>query len=202
MLPATSELVQKKGTKLLKLPITAGGNWLNHYCAVRAKVVMKTRHLIPSVYRCSNSQIKTGASVDRWCHRTPLWLGFDSSQGSYEIWGQLPRWGVWGDCGPRSDSSQVYRPRRSCRCCPGKGSQGRAWDNLQGLGSGDGYLPSLLLVWYVGRSFHNSLTSLSSVFPQTTPIDAFENARVRWTDPNFLDRGIIQIQQREPAKIC
>ncbi|KAL0446082.1 UNVERIFIED_CONTAM: hypothetical protein Slati_1736100 [Sesamum latifolium] len=38
-----------------KLPIAAEGNWLNHCCAARAKVVTKTRHLMPSVYRYSRA---------------------------------------------------------------------------------------------------------------------------------------------------
>ncbi|KAL0445846.1 UNVERIFIED_CONTAM: hypothetical protein Slati_1712500 [Sesamum latifolium] len=33
----------------------AGDSWFNHCCAARAKVVMKTRHLMPSVYRCSRA---------------------------------------------------------------------------------------------------------------------------------------------------
>ncbi|KAL0449227.1 UNVERIFIED_CONTAM: hypothetical protein Slati_1479100 [Sesamum latifolium] len=46
---------RKRERNSRKLPITAGGNWLNHYCAAREKVVTKTRHLMPSVYQCSRA---------------------------------------------------------------------------------------------------------------------------------------------------
>ncbi|KAL0462939.1 UNVERIFIED_CONTAM: hypothetical protein Slati_0181500 [Sesamum latifolium] len=51
---------------------------------------------------------------------------------------------------------RVCRPR--CRRCPERGVRD-ARNNLQGLGSDSGHLPDLLLVRYVGRSFHNPLTS-------------------------------------------
>ncbi|KAL0308929.1 UNVERIFIED_CONTAM: hypothetical protein Sradi_5835200 [Sesamum radiatum] len=36
-----------------KLPITGGGNWLNHCCPARAKVLTKTQHFMSLGYRCS-----------------------------------------------------------------------------------------------------------------------------------------------------
>ncbi|KAL0301542.1 UNVERIFIED_CONTAM: hypothetical protein Sradi_6431000 [Sesamum radiatum] len=44
---------RKRERNSWKLPITAGGNWLNHCYTAWAKVVTKTRHFILSVYQCS-----------------------------------------------------------------------------------------------------------------------------------------------------
>ncbi|KAL0462217.1 UNVERIFIED_CONTAM: hypothetical protein Slati_0109300 [Sesamum latifolium] len=48
-----------------KLPTALVGSWLNHCWAALAKVVTKTRHLIPSVYLCKSCILKTSKMFRR-----------------------------------------------------------------------------------------------------------------------------------------